>query len=165
MNLRKTIENFSFLWYLPFAILQENARQMQRSRAWENYRITFRKTSQTLAFSWSRKTIDKHHVFIVFTIGNLTRKTLGKCSDRALVKCSGKQAIQQRFRGTGKQSANIMFLWNSPLVILRENAWKMPRLRAREKCRKTFRRTGYQSPDKKKNVIACTCVFSKWMIL
>ena len=41
----KQSTNFLFLWHLPFAILQENARQMQRSRAWENYRITFRKTS------------------------------------------------------------------------------------------------------------------------
>ena len=82
----KQSTNFLFFWHLPFAILQENARQMQRSRAWENYRITFRKTSYTIAFSWSRKTIDKHHVFMAFTIGNSARKTLGKCSDRALGK-------------------------------------------------------------------------------
>ena len=32
---------------------------------------------------------------------------------------------------------------NQPLVILWENAWKTQRLRARENCRKTFRKTSY----------------------
>ncbi len=77
---------FLFFWHLPFAILQENARQMQRSRAWENYRITFRKTSYTLAFSWSRKTIDKHHVFMAFTVSY----SVGKRLEIALFARTGK---------------------------------------------------------------------------
>ena len=35
-----------------------------------------------------------------------------------------------------------MFLWHSPLVILWENAWKMPRSHARENYRK---RSGEQA--------------------
>ena len=37
------------------------------------------KTSLTLAFSWSRSTIDKHHIFMVFTVGN----SVGKRSENA----------------------------------------------------------------------------------
>ena len=48
-----------FSWPSLFVILCENTWKMQRSRAWENYRKTVRKTSCTLAFSWSRKTINK----------------------------------------------------------------------------------------------------------
>ena len=59
---------------------------MQRSRAWENYRKTFRKTSCTLAFSWSRKTINKHHVFIAFTVDN----SVGKRLENAAFARSGK---------------------------------------------------------------------------
>ena len=43
-------------------------------------------TRYTLAFSWCRKTIDKHHVFMAFTIGSSVGKMLGKCSVRALGK-------------------------------------------------------------------------------
>ena len=59
---------------------------MQRSRAWENYRKTFRKTSFTLAFSWSRKTINKHHVFIALTVDN----SVGKRLENAAFARSGK---------------------------------------------------------------------------
>ena len=69
-----------FSLHSPLITLWENAWKMQRSRARENYGKTFRKTSCTLAFSWSRKTIEKHHVFKAFTVSNSVWKMLGKCS-------------------------------------------------------------------------------------
>ena len=42
----------------------------------ENYRKPFRKTKYTLLFSWSRKTIDKNHVFMAFTVSNSVGKHL-----------------------------------------------------------------------------------------
>ena len=109
----KQSTNIMFSLHSPLITLWENAWKMQRSRARENYGKTFRKTSCTLAFSWSRKTIEKHHVFMAFTVSNSVGKMLGKCSVCALGKTmekrSGKQAIHQRFRGVGKLSTNIMF--------------------------------------------------------
>ena len=75
-----------FSWPSLFAILCENTWKMQHSRAWENYRKTVRKTSCTLAFSWSRKTINKHHVFIAFTVDN----SVGKRLENAAFARSGK---------------------------------------------------------------------------
>ena len=109
----KQSTNIMFSLHSPLITLWENSWKMQRSRARENYGKTFRKTSCTLAFSWSRKTIEKHHVFMAFTVSNSVGKMLGKCSVCALGKTmekrSGKQAIHQRFRGAGKLSTNIMF--------------------------------------------------------
>ena len=59
---------------------------MQRLRARENYRKTFRKTSYALAFSWSRKTIDEQHVFMAFTVSN----SVGKRLENAAFARSGK---------------------------------------------------------------------------
>ena len=102
----KKSTNIMFSLHSPLITLWENAWKMQRSRARENYRKTFRKTSYTLAFSWSRKTIEKHHVFTAFTVSNSVGKMLGKCSvcalGRTMEKRSGKQALHQRFRGAGK---------------------------------------------------------------
>ena len=75
-----------FSWPSLFVILSENTWKMQRSRAWENYRKTVRKTSCTLAFPWSRKTINKHHVFIAFTVVN----SVGKRLENAALARSGK---------------------------------------------------------------------------
>ena len=66
----KQSTNIMFSLHSPLLTLWENTWKMQRSRARENYRKTFRKTSYTLAFSWSRKTIEKHHVFTAFTVSN-----------------------------------------------------------------------------------------------
>ena len=85
-----------FSWPSLFAILCENTWKMQHSRAWENYRKTVRKTSCTLAFSWSRKTINKHHVFIAFTFDNSVGKRLENAAlalGKTIEKPSGKQAI------------------------------------------------------------------------
>ena len=102
----KLSTNIMFSLHSPLITLWENAWKMQRSRVRENYRKTFRKTSYTPAFSWSRKTIEKHHVFTAFTFSNSVGKMLGKCSVCALGKTmekrSGKQALHQRFRGAGK---------------------------------------------------------------
>ena len=49
---------------------------MQRLRSRENYGKTFRKTSSTPAFSWSRKIIDKYHVFMILTVSNSVGKHL-----------------------------------------------------------------------------------------
>ena len=76
----KQSTNIMFSLHSPLITLWENAWKMQRSRARENYEKTFRKTSCTLAFSWSRKTIEKHHVFMAFTVSNSVWKMLGKCS-------------------------------------------------------------------------------------
>ena len=76
----------TFSWPSLFVILCENTWKMHRSRAWENYRKTFRKTSCTLAFSWSRKTINKHHLFIAFTVDN----SVGKRLENAAFARSGK---------------------------------------------------------------------------
>ena len=108
----KQSTNIMFSLHSPLITLWENAWKMQRSRARENYGKTFRKTSCTLAFSWSRKTIEKHHVFMAFTVSNSVWKVLGKCSvalGKTMEKRPGKQAIHQRIRGAGKLSTNIMF--------------------------------------------------------
>ena len=59
---------------------------MQRLRARENCRKTLRKTSYALAFSWSRKTIDEHRVFMAFTVSN----SVGKRLENAAFARSGK---------------------------------------------------------------------------
>ena len=41
-----------------------NAWKMQRSRARDNYRKTFKKTGYSLAFSWCRVTCDELRVFV-----------------------------------------------------------------------------------------------------
>ena len=64
---------------------------MQRLRSWENYGKTFRKTSYTLAFSWSRKTIDKYHVFMTLTVSNSV----------------GKHVENEAFAHTGKLQKNF----------------------------------------------------------
>ena len=50
-------------------ILWENAWKLQPSRARENYRKTFRKTSYSLSFSWCWITCDERRVFLEFTEG------------------------------------------------------------------------------------------------
>ena len=99
----KQSTNIIFSLHSPLITLWENAWKMQRSRARENYRKTFRKTSCTPAFSWSRKTIDKYHVFMTLTVSNLQQNT-GKFSVRAhrktIEKLSRKQAIHWHCRVT-----------------------------------------------------------------
>ena len=80
-----------FSLHSPLITLWENAWKMQRSRARENYGKTFRKTSCTLAFSWSRKTIEKHHVFMAFTVSN----------------SGGKHVENEAFAHTGKLQKNF----------------------------------------------------------
>ena len=49
---------------------------MQRLRARDNFSKMFRKPSCTVVFSWSRKTIEKHHVFMAFTVSYSAGKRL-----------------------------------------------------------------------------------------
>ena len=87
----KESTNIMFSLHSPLITLWENAWKMQRSRARENYGKTFRKTSCTLAFSWSRKTIEKHHVFMAFTVSNSV----------------GKHVENEAFAHTGKLQKNF----------------------------------------------------------
>ena len=87
----KQSTNIMFSLHSPLITLWENAWKMQRSRARENYGKTFRKTSCTLAFSWSRKTIEKHHVFMAFTVSN----------------SGGKHVENEAFAHTGKLQKNF----------------------------------------------------------
>ena len=87
----KQSTNIMFSLHSPLITLWENAWKMQRSRARENYGKTFRKTSCTLAFSWSRKTIEKHHVFMAFTVSNSV----------------GKHVENEAFAHTGKLQKNF----------------------------------------------------------
>ena len=64
---------------------------MQRLRSRENYGKTFRKTSSTPAFSWSRKIIDKYHVFMTLTVSNSV----------------GKHVENEAFAHTGKLQKNF----------------------------------------------------------
>ena len=93
---------------------------MQRSRAQENHKknIQENNASCSLAFPWSKKTIDEQHVFTAFTISNC----VGKRLEIAAFGSSGKlqKNVQENklysrgFKGAGEQSTNIMFSWNSP---------------------------------------------------
>ena len=87
----KESTNIMFSLHSPLITLWENAWKMQRSGARENYGKTFRKTSCTLAFSWSRKTIEKHHVFMAFTVSNSV----------------GKHVENEAFAHTGKLQKNF----------------------------------------------------------
>ena len=58
-----------FSWHSPLVILWGNAWKMQRLRARENYRKTFRKISYSSSFSWCWITCDERRVFLEFTEG------------------------------------------------------------------------------------------------
>ena len=62
----KQSTNIIFSWHSPLVILWENAWKMQRSRARDNYRKTFKKTGYSLAFSWCKVTCDELRVFLSF---------------------------------------------------------------------------------------------------
>ena len=113
-------------------ILWENAWKMRRSRARVKYRITFSKTSYILAFSWSRKTIEKHHVFTAFTVSN----SVGKRLQIAAFARSGKL----RSRKTIKNHYFFMAFTISNFVKKRLENVAFARTR---KLQKMFRRTRY----------------------
>ena len=98
---------------------------MQRSRAWENYRKTFRKTSCTLAFSWSRKTINKHHVLIAFTLITLWENA------RKMQRSRARENYGKTFR---KTSCTLAFSWSRKTIekhhvfmafTVSNSVWKM----------------------------------------
>ena len=119
---------------------------MQRSRAWENYRKTFRKTSCTLAFSWSGKTINKHHVFIAFTVDN----SVGKRLENAAFARSGKL-----WKNVQETSCTLAFSWSRKTIekhhvfmefTVSSSVWKMLgkcSVCAWENYGKTSRKTSY----------------------
>ena len=87
----KQLTNITFSWYLPLVIQREKRWENAAIARSENFSKMFRKTSYTVAFSWNRKTIGKHHVFMAFTVSY----------------SAGKRLENAAFARTGKLQKNV----------------------------------------------------------
>ena len=63
-----------FSWHLSLVIVRGKRSENAAIARSGNLSKMFRKTSYTIAFLWSRKTIDKHHVFMAFTVSYSERQ-------------------------------------------------------------------------------------------
>ena len=94
---------------------------MQRLRSRENYGKTFRKTSSTPAFSWSRKIIDKYHVFMTLTVSN----SVGKHLENEAFAHTGKllrDSRKQAYIGIFLVQGNMWWTSCFSCVLLRVNS-------------------------------------------